>query len=274
MSDIQNQRTKKEELSPPNQLEGEPSSDAEVLTRQGEAGSVEAVSISPESAEPEVESIIVGMDEKQVEPVEAPGEIQSYPAIGTTLEKLEGDIAELGEILSTVQTRLAKVETNLAMTAEQVSFLPPTVRTLGSKIDGIVTSISEPRYKAVLLSLLGVYDLVDQVLRTLPTTPDDNNLADHRRNYEVLRTQLRQILEMNGLSEIDASGTFDPKQHCSLQRVPCKDPEQDGRIIEIVRPGFRTEHAVLRFAEVIVGFDASKNDENSEIRNLDEDRDA
>jgi molecular chaperone GrpE (heat shock protein) len=150
-----------------------------------------------------------------------------------------------------MQARLTGIESALDALAKQVTFLPPQIRMLGNKVDGVAFSISESRYRTVLLNLLSIYDLVDQVLRMLPAA-GRGVMAEHRRNYEVLATQLHQILEANGLREITADGVFDAAQHRAVQCVPCDDPAQAGRVVEVVRPGFRTEQAILRYAEVVV----------------------
>jgi molecular chaperone GrpE (heat shock protein) len=63
---------------------------------------------------------------------------------------------------------------------------------------------------------------------------------------------LLQVLAANGLTEIPASDVFDPTQHRAVQRVPTADRGLDGQVREVVRRGFRTERAVLRYAEVVV----------------------
>jgi molecular chaperone GrpE len=157
----------------------------------------------------------------------------------------------LQESLSSIRERLDQVEASLEQLSQQASFLPGQIRLLAGKVEGMATSLSEPRYRSVLHGLLGIYDLLDQILRTLPA--QDVEPQDHQRNYEVLRTQLRQILEANGLMEIPAAGAFDPELHRALKRVPTPNPSQAGQVLEVVRPGFRTEQAILRFAEVTVG---------------------
>src|SRR5205823_4079609 len=102
-------------------------------------------------------------------------------------------------------------------------------------------------------SLLVIYDLVDQSARAALVSGNDFP-GIHQRNYEVLSTQLAQILAVNGLSPIPADGPFDPAVHRAIERVPVDDALRANQIVELVRPGFRTEQAVLRYAEVRVGY--------------------
>jgi molecular chaperone GrpE (heat shock protein) len=164
----------------------------------------------------------------------------------------EGD--DIRQSLAALHSRLERLETAVEATSKQISLLPAQVRTMGLKLDGVATSIAEPRYRDVLLGLLAVYDLVDQILRGLQGMKGtgDEAHAEHRRNYDVLRLHLLQVLAANGLTEIPASDVFDPTQHRAVQRVPTADRGLDGQVREVVRRGFRTERAVLRYAEVVV----------------------
>ena len=190
-----------------------------------------------------------GAAEAEASAVEAAPPAAAPP---TDVAKLHEELGELRQLIVATQERLAAIEETVGGTAKQVSLLPAQLRMLGGKIENLSTSISEPRYREVLLRLLGVYDLVDQVLRTLPAGSDASTDGD-RHNYEVLRAQLRQILEANGLSEIPATGLFDPEVHRALQSVPVEDPAQANCVLDVVRPGFRTEQSILRYAEVRVG---------------------
>lgn len=205
---------------------------------RSEASALEMVSAGAEAAP---EKIAESVDPKNNDPV--------FEA----LVKLHKDVHDILDLLALAQDRLANLEVVMDTTAKQVGFLPPQVRMLGGKVDGLINSISEPKYRATLLSLLGVHDLVDQVLRTLPETENGETDLDHRRNYQVLRTQLRQILDANGLSEIAADGAFNPELHRAVQRVPVTNEAKENHVLEVVRPGFRTEQSILRYAEVLVG---------------------
>ncbi len=188
-------------------------------------------------------------DTVAAETVEAPD-----ASLAGAVRELSRETRELRDAVAAMQARMAAFEAAVDATAKQVSFLPPQMRMLGGKIDGLATAISEPRYRAALLGLLGVYDLADQILRALPADDDgQTGAANHRRNYEVLLAQLRQILEANGLTEIPTSGGFDPELHRALKLVPVANPAQSDQVLEVVRRGFRTEQSVLRYAEVLVG---------------------
>jgi molecular chaperone GrpE (heat shock protein) len=150
---------------------------------------------------------------------------------------------------ATLMQRLDGLLAAVDAATKQVGLLPQQIRGLGAKVEGLTTSVSDARLRALLLGVLSVYDLADQMYRTAGS----NGSTDHRNNYEVLRTQLRQLLASNGLEEIGTANGFDPQMHRSVRAVPCSDPGQSKQILEVVRAGFRTDQAVLRYAEVVVG---------------------
>ena len=146
--------------------------------------------------------------------------------------------------------RLARLEELVDGLCKQVAFLPPQIRQLGGKVDGVATAVSEPRHRALMLGVIGIYDLVSQMERSARAGLGE---ASPAKSFEVVRLQLEQLLDVNGLRAIEASGAFDPQVHRALSRVPVSDPARDQQIVEVLRTGFRTEQAVLRFAEVSVG---------------------
>jgi len=201
------------------------------------------------------ESSEVGSCLAREEMPEPLGEAEARPTdadADQTLTPARDSLSEIREHLNALQSRLDGLQPAVEGISRQISFLPAQLRLIGGKLDGLATSINEPRYRAVLLSLLGVCDLVDQLLRAEPTAADEADAAEHRRNYEVLREQLRQILDMNGLFEIPTAGSFDRESHRAVAVVACDDPSESGRVVDVIRPGFRTETSVLRYAEVAV----------------------
>jgi molecular chaperone GrpE len=148
--------------------------------------------------------------------------------------------------LQQLEQTVARLSMEIGQLSEQVSLIPRQVRQLGTKVDDTTQSISHPRIRDLLNSVLLLYDLVDQMQRA--------NQSDHSspENYQVLQEQIGQILRVNGISLIEEAKCFDPAIHKAVETVPCQILEEDGEITQIHRPGFRTERAILRYAEVIV----------------------
>jgi Mg-chelatase subunit ChlD/molecular chaperone GrpE (heat shock protein) len=165
------------------------------------------------------------------------------------LERLPEEIHGLREY---VDQRFHALEESIADLSRQISFIPAQVRGLSRDISDITTSVAKGRCRSLLLDLLGLYDLVDQLDRL---RSDDSRLCEgdqQSHNYEVLRTQILQLLDVNGLSQIPCDGPFNPELQRAVRRVRCDSAEKDGWICRVVRIGFRTERSILRFAEVEV----------------------
>lgn len=212
--------------------------------------------------EREVPEVVAEKAEGEPEPQPVAPVSEAAPPENELLTKMDDRLRQTQEAIVAQEERLNELKDAIGGVADQIKLIPPQVRKVGGKVESLTNSISDPKYNALLKAVLGIHDLVDQVLRSWPTAPEGAASGDLRRNYEVLRTQLRQLLEVNGLSEIPTDGRFDPNMHRALERVPCEDPAQADHVVKVVRPGFRTEQdSVLRYAEVCVGYHESPKEE-------------
>jgi molecular chaperone GrpE len=66
----------------------------------------------------------------------------------------------------------------------------------------------------------------------------------------LVHRQLAQILEKEGLAEIETEGVFDPHVHEALLSQP--SDAEPGSVIEVLQKGYRLGDRVLRPARVIV----------------------
>ena len=69
---------------------------------------------------------------------------------------------------------------------------------------------------------------------------------------ELVERKLWQTLEREGLQVIPAEGVFDPSQHEAILTQPTTDPRLDGRIAQVVEPGYRLGDRLLRPSRVVV----------------------
>ena len=175
-----------------------------------------------------------------------------------TISDTSTELQELSEraILAALQPILVRLEqleqTVVQLTAtivqlrERADLLPRQVRQLGNKVDDMTESVSEPRIRDLLGSFLLLYDLVEQML--LNSELDEASVKD----YQVLRDQITQALQVNGVFPMTEAQRFDPNIHKAVETTPCLTPEEDGEISRVYRSGFRTDQRILRFTEVIV----------------------
>jgi molecular chaperone GrpE (heat shock protein) len=166
------------------------------------------------------------------EPETAPSAPQALAVLTARLDQLE-------------QTQIQLIGA-INQLSERVDLLPRQIRQLGGKVDSITESVSEPRLRDLLMNLLLLYDLAEQMGRAA----EADAAAGH--NYRVLRDQIAQMLRVNGIEPIVEAPRFDPALHKAVETTPCAAAEEDGEIVRVCRTGFRTERAILRYAEVIV----------------------
>src|SRR5262245_43735230 len=82
------------------------------------------------------------------------------------IEAILAGVSNNNATLSAILGRLESLESTAGATSNQLGYLPPQLRMLAGKIDGLTASISESRYRTLLMSVLGVHDMVEQILRT------------------------------------------------------------------------------------------------------------
>ena len=68
---------------------------------------------------------------------------------------------------------------------------------------------------------------------------------------DMVRRQLNEFFASQGVHEIPASGHFDPNLHDAVAEEECAAGE-DGRILRVIRRGFKLRDRLLRPASVVV----------------------
>jgi molecular chaperone GrpE len=103
----------------------------------------------------------------------------------------------------------------------------------------------------ILSELLEVLDNLDRAIDSArqPAAPPDALL----KGIEMVQRQFLAKLEGLGVKRIEvSSGSFDPLLHEAITSVPASSPDQDGRIVGVIRHGYRIGDDVLRPASVAV----------------------
>lgn len=92
--------------------------------------------------------------------------------------------------------------------------------------------------------------LLDNFERAMAVEQSDG--AAFQKGVEMIYTQLREVLEKNGLEPIEAEGQpFDPNVHQAVMRVENPDVE-DGTVTQVLQKGYRAKGRVIRPAMVQV----------------------
>lgn len=114
-----------------------------------------------------------------------------------------------------------------------------------------ITKDIERVRREVISELLEVLDNLDRAIESArkSASPDDPLF----QGVELVRRQFVAKLESLGVTLIAAADQpFDPTLHEAITSVPAA-PEQDGKVIGIIRNGYRIGEDVLRPAAVAVG---------------------
>ena len=109
----------------------------------------------------------------------------------------------------------------------------------------------QDRHRAVeglIERLLPALDAFDRALEA------DNDAAyrEHRKGFELIYKQLRDVLAKQGLERIDATGQeFNPHLHHAIERVETTETA-DGMVESVLQAGYKLHDKVLRPAMVRV----------------------
>jgi molecular chaperone GrpE len=105
--------------------------------------------------------------------------------------------------------------------------------------------------REILSELLEVVDNLERALEAAERSPSAEALL---QGVEMVRRQFLSKLEGLGVRPIDSSGErFDPLLHEAISTVPASSPEDDGKVVGVIRKGYRIGDDVLRPAAVAVG---------------------
>lgn len=100
----------------------------------------------------------------------------------------------------------------------------------------------------LLEDLLLVSDHIDMALLSPATSPETKNLA---LGVDLVRQQLRALLDRAGVSPIPTEGAFDASRHQAVQSEPRSDLPP-GTCVATIRRGYLWRGRPLRFAQVKV----------------------
>lgn len=105
--------------------------------------------------------------------------------------------------------------------------------------------------RAILVDLLEVIDNLD---RALESAKDARSIEGLVHGVAMVRQQFLQRLEGFGIQPIEPMHQpFDPSQHEAVTVVPAPGPEDEDKVLGVIRRGYRIGDDVLRAAQVAVG---------------------
>ena len=193
---------------------------------------------------------------EELEPGSGEGDFEVYPEAGERVKEYvleDGVLREDGEAApktvpppseeGALEERVAELEGELAAARADFYNYRQRMAKERQQIRRLVTDDT-------ITALLPVLDNLDRAL----TVPEDGSAKDVLVGVGMVRRQFLSTLEELGVRVIPTEGApFDPALHDAVETVPVEDPEQDGRILEELTRGYRTDERVLRASRVTVG---------------------
>jgi len=108
----------------------------------------------------------------------------------------------------------------------------------------------ELQFGELVGELLNSIDDLDLALAHIGDGEGAQNLA---RGVQMVRNQFIETLERHGVERMEPDGEeFDPNTAEAI-RVDSVDADQDGKITQTLRPGYRLGERIIRAAQVAVG---------------------
>jgi molecular chaperone GrpE (heat shock protein) len=183
------------------------------------------------------------------------------------------------EFLDSIEERESVYETEnqTERTLEQAYKLALEVRVRASELVGSPahqTTLEEDNLISMLESTRYILDRLVKRHEAPKPFPDENTVTSFAKEVirvrdsvlqaklsdlsfgpdwlEGLYVKLGQVLEENGIVEINDTGRFDYDRQRILEVRPTDNPEQDEHVHSTVRPGYLVDKKILRPQEVIV----------------------
>ena len=111
--------------------------------------------------------------------------------------------------------------------------------------------------------LLKILSIVDDLDRALALVPEDAVAAGWFDGLLLIKRNLENLLESEGVTKIEAEGEpFEPQSHEAVLYEEIPDG-QEGKVVKVIREGYKLHDRVLRAAQVAVS-KAPEPDEKTE----------
>lgn len=120
-----------------------------------------------------------------------------------------------------------------------------------ARLERDVATKVDVRFGALVADLLEAVDDLDLALDHARTVPAAETIV---QGLEIARDRFVAMLLRNGVERLDILGEpFDPNNAEALALEPVEDATLDGKVVRIVRPGYRMGDRAIRPARVTVG---------------------
>ena len=181
------------------------------------------------------------MTDRSDRPTDPAGE-DSRPAT----EQATGEAGDLDALRQELDEAARKVQEYLAIAQRaQADLMNYRRRVESERGESLRAGKSE-----LALRILPVLDDLELAFRNMPQDVAEIHWGVA---FDLIARKLRSALEAEGINRVEALGAaFDPRQHEAVLQGPSPD-DQEGKVIEVYREGYRFGDRILRPSQVKVG---------------------
>ena len=168
----------------------------------------------------------------------------SEPVSDAAGKQADGNEGDAEEALKQAEERAAAAEDKyLRLAAEFDNYRR---RTSKERLD-LVKSAGEDILKGILPVLDDCERAIEQLEKTEASTFEKEGTG-------LIYNKLRSYVKSCGLDEMEVKGKeFDTDTAEAVAQLPVQDPEQKGKVIDVIQKGYTLNGKVVRFAKVVIG---------------------
>ena len=164
-----------------------------------------------------------------------------------TPAETEDESAEADE---PVEVQLQKAQATIKDYWEQIMRLRAEIDNNRKRAERDVESAHKYALKNFVDNLLPVVDSME--MGQAAASSENATLESIREGSELTATMLMQVLERNGLQQIDPLGeNFDPEKHQAISMVESADAKSN-TVVEVMQKGYLLNDRLIRPAMVVV----------------------
>ena len=105
--------------------------------------------------------------------------------------------------------------------------------------------------KDVIVSLLVVLDDMDRAAKQMETSED---LPLIKEGISLVFNKLRSTVQKRGVNMMEMTDlNFNPDIHEAITEIPVTDPSMEGKVIDVIEPGYYLNDKLIRCAKVVIG---------------------
>jgi molecular chaperone GrpE len=97
--------------------------------------------------------------------------------------------------------------------------------------------------------------ILDDFERAIQSAQNEKATIDSvKQGMDLIQQKMTKALESKGLKrmQIQKGDDFNPELHEAITQIPA-DPSLEGKIVDVVEPGYAINETVIRFAKVVIG---------------------